>query len=443
VLIVHSASTIGTANYAYSVNPETTSVFPSAPAEPASSGTVTFPLEFEQSIRRQAIEYMEQYAGVVPPLKMAQAQPTPAAALDFWVLRCTDCSTASPSSYVRVSANLVYTGANVLIYADVNQPTGSFVQADYDAYGSQFDLQTFPTDTTYFGRPSDIDGNGKVIILFTPRVNDLTPNGQAGQGIITGFFLVNDLAPNYFPQTSNAAEMFYAMVPDPNGEWGNSFSKAIVDGFVPSTLAHEFEHMISFGYRFVVVGGSSNFSYFQQTWLEEGMAHVAEDLNGFTQSNANRASLYYLPDPGNISLMGPDTLGQRGGIFLFLRYLGDQFGNSIYKTMTRNTRVGRSSVEQVTGVNFFTSVAECLAALYLDDRGLATDPKYEFTSSVDLSALLLAIKPRDVASGGFSGSVRAAAGDFYEMTGIPTPATTFTVTGSSGAVLRIVIIRTS
>jgi hypothetical protein len=450
-LIVHSASTLGGANYNYDVDPDTTSVFPLRAALPSSSGspsgssseTVTLPLEFEQSIRRQAIEHIESHAGSAPPLKKARAQAAPAATVDFWVLRCTNCNTSSSGSYVRVSANLRYAGNNVLIYSDESQPPGSFVQADYDAYGVQFDSQIFPTDTTYFGAPTDIDNNDRVIVLFTPRVNDLTPDGTAGQGVITGFFLVNDLALNYFPQTSNGAEIFYAMVPDPNGVWGNSISKSAVQGFIPGTLAHELEHMISYGYRFIVLGNGSNIYLGQETWLEEGMAHIAEDLNGFTTSNANRVSIYYLPDPGNISLMGSDTLGQRGGIFLFLRYLGDQYGNAIFKSMVRTTAKGRGCVQSVTGVGFYTSVAEYLAALYLDDSGLSTDPKYEFTSDVDLAVLVIAVKARNVSEGEFFGSVRSAAGDFYEMTGIPSPATRFAVTGSSGSVLRIVIIKTS
>lgn len=442
VLIVHSTSTAGTANYSYSVNPDTTSIYPSAPMGEPSPGTVTLPLEFEQSIRRQAIEFMQEHAGGVRPLDKPKASAAPASTVYFWVLRCTNCSTSNPNNYVRVTATLRYSGTNALIYADVTQPSSSFTQADYDAFGLQFDSQIFPTDTTYFGRPTDIDGDGRVAILFSPRVNDLTPNGTANQGFITGFFLVNDLAPNFFPQTSYGGEIFYAMVPDPNGEYGNAFSKPLVTSIIPGTLAHEFEHMISFGYRFVTIGRGTSFALTQVTWLEEGMAHIAEDLNGLTSSNNGRITLYLL-DPGNVSLFGSDTLEQRGGIFLFLRYLGDQLGNGIFKPIVRSACIGRPCVENVTSVGFFTSVADYLATLYLDDRSLSTDPKYEYTSNVDLGTLLFAIQARDVASGGFIGDVRAAAGDFYEMTGIPSPATHFKVSGSSGASLRIVIVRTS
>jgi hypothetical protein len=439
LLIPYSASTSGSGNYFYTVTPGTTSVYPAPPAMSAGSGsgTVTFPMEFELSIREQAIEYIQSHAGKVRPIERAPQFGAAAPMATFNVLTCASCSTSDPANYTQVTANLVYNGNHTLIYADVNQPTGAFTQQDYDDLGLEFDAQTYDTTTTYFGPTTDIDGNSKIIILFTPQVNELTPDGAASQGFISGFFLVNDLAPNFFPATSNGTEMFYAMVPDPNGERGNAFSKTLVKGIMPATLAHEFEHMISFGYRFIVLGGGTSFNFTQFTWLEEGMAHISEDLNGFTQSNQSRMNLY-LVDPGSVSLMGDDTLEQRGGIFLFLRYLGDQLGEDIFMPITRSSCKGIPCVEGVTGTDFFTSVADYLATLYLDGAGVTLNPKYHYTSNVNLSVLASAIDPRDVSQGAFSSTVRGAAGDFYEMSGIGSPATNFRVTGG----VRVIVVRT-
>jgi len=439
VLIPYSASTSGVANYFYTVTPGTTSVYPAPPAMSAGSGkgTVTFPLEFELSIREQAIDYIQRHAGDVRPLERAPQATAAAPMRVFNVLKCATCSTSNPANYNQVTANLVYTGSNTLIYADVNQPTGSFTQTDYDDLGLQFDTQTYDTTTSYFGTPSDIGDAGKVVILFTPQVNDLTPDGTASQGFISGFFLVNDLAPNFF-STSNGTEMFYAMVPDPNNQYGNTFSKNLVKGLMPATLAHEFEHMISFGFRFVTAGGGTTFGFTQLTWLEEGMAHMSEDLNGFTQSNQNRVNLY-LPDPGAVSLMGGDSLEQRGGIFLFLRYLGDQLGEDIFKPMTQSACKGIPCVESATGTYFFTSVADYLATLFLDGAGVTLNPRYRYTSDVNLNVLANAIDSRTVSEGMFSSWVRGAGGDYYDMSGFQPPATNFRVTGG----VRVIVARTN
>jgi hypothetical protein len=281
-------------------------------------------------------------------------------------------------------------------------------------------------------------------------VNDLTLDGTATSGFISGFFLVADLAPGVFPAgTSNGAEIFYAMVPDPNAEYGNTFSKALVESVVPGTLAHEFEHMISTGYRYVILGAGTNPQYIQQTWLEEGMAHIAEDLNSMDLQNVLRGSLY-LGEPYMHSLLGNaelrpynvDTLEQRGGIFLFLRYLGDQLGNQIFRTMVRGPEVGIATVEKVTKTEFYASVADYLAALYLSDRGITADPKYEYTSfdmQTDFSPLLVA--SHSASAGAFGGEVRSATGSFYRIAGGEPPAVRVRISSSSSAKIRAVVVR--
>lgn len=441
LVIPHSASTAGIGTYSYKVTPESSAVFPSSPsrARKAERRAVPLPVEFERRIRDEAAEYIENNAPLKPGASVSRAGATPPATLDFWVLKCASCSTQDPANYNSVTAELKYPGETALIYADVVQPTGAFTDAEYESFGMDFDANIFPTDTTFFGPPSDIDQNDRVIILFTPQVNELTPDGQGGNGFISGFFLVNDLAPNFFPFTSNGGEIFYSMVPDPLGERGNIFPKTSVTDIVPSTLAHEFEHMISFGHRFVFLGNQTTLQFAQVTWLEEGMAHMAENLNGLHSSNRNR-SILYLFDPGKVSIMGSDTLAQRGGIFLFLRYLGDQLGEGIYKSMLQNSSIGRRCVENVSGANFFDSVADFLGALYLSDQTITSDPRYKFTSpEVPLGALF--VDSHDVGDGPFGTGVQNATGDFFDIGGLHNPATRFKVNGSTNGSIRSLVVR--
>ncbi|MEE9270515.1 MAG: hypothetical protein V3V49_09675 [Candidatus Krumholzibacteria bacterium] len=397
-------------------------------------------MEFELDIRRQATDYIERYGKGKRPFDRAPAAPAPAPTRSFRVLTCTNCSSVDPASFKTVTADLKYDGGKrVLIYADINQPANSFTQADYDAFGMQFDNQIFLTNSTFFGPTTDIDSDNRVAILFTPEVNLLTPAGTTQtQGFISGFFLLNDLAPNLVPAgTSNGMEIFYVMVPDPGNEFGNTFPKGLVTTIIPGTLAHELEHMISFGFRLFNFGSAS----LQVTWLEEGMAHMAEDLNGFDKSNIDRAGVY-LGDPGDVSIIGGDTLGQRGGIFLFLRYFGDQLGTGIYKSILQSSCIGRACVQNVTGVDFFDSVADFLATLYLSDRGITADPKYNYSSfdlQRDFSPLLVAA--RTIADGPISGNVRNAAGDFYSMSAFPPLGSRFDVTGNLNGRIRVVAIR--
>jgi hypothetical protein len=453
-LIVPESATSTGVNYTFQVTPDTASVYPAPPNVAASLrlGTVDRAIQFEASVREQAYEYIRTHGPRKGGPRPQAASAAPAQSAQFYVLGCTSCSSTVPASYDTVTATLQYTGTHVLIYSDDNQPTGAFTPAEYAAFGAQFDADPdgiYARDTQYFGDPTDIDANGRVIVLFTPVVNDLTPDGAASGGYIGGFFLLNDLGPDLFPAgTSNGAEIFYTLVPDPNGEYGNVFSKTQVQGVVPGILAHEFEHMISLGYRFVVLGNGSQFNYLQQTWLEEGMAHMAEDLNNMDSQNIGRGSLF-LDEVHMHSLLGNseirpyvDTLEQRGGIFLFLRYLGDQLGEDIFLTMAQGPEIGTATVQKVTEREFYSSVADFLAALYLDGPTVPNDPVYEYMSfDIQSDFGPLFVTDRDAQSGVFTGGVRSATGRFFRVTGAEPPALEIRVTSSSSSQMRVIVVR--
>jgi hypothetical protein len=342
---------------------------------------------------------------------------------------------------VTVTAELVATGTNVAVYADTSQPPGGFVQADYDAFAQLFDNQLFPADTMNFAGPTDIDGNGRIIVLFTPRVNELTPDGMADEeGVIAGFFHFNDLAIDLFPGTSNDGEILYMLVPDPTGVTGNVFEKSRVDSVVPPTAAHELEHCLSFGHRFITLGGGSDLGLLQDKWLEEGMAHVAEDLVDIDYGNVRRANRY-MATPGSVSLKSDDTIEQRGAIFLFLRYIGDRFGEGVYRDIVQTRCRGELCVELATGVDFRQLVEEFFATLYLSQRGITSNPKFNFTSfdiQNDFAPLL--ITPRTIAEGSIDGLVQTMAANYYLLSGLDTPATAFRVTQSGD--VRTIVVRT-
>jgi hypothetical protein len=335
----------------------------------------------------------------------------------FYVLKTTTGSVLNPGSFQLVNTQLRYNGSKCLVYADVDTLTGglaggNFRTSDLALIGQFFDNTIEATNVQYFGGYSDVDGNSKVIILISPVVNRLTPPGSGG--FIAGFFLSIDLySPPTVPNgTTNQAEVFYLLASDPSGFWGNSFPRDFTRIENISTTAHEHEHMISFSHRIFSQGGTT-----QETWLEEGMAHMAEDLNGFHGSNMGRAEIY-LDAPGDVSLEeNVASLAQRGGIYLFLRLLADRYGTDILKEIVQSKCTGRNCIPAVTGVQFYDAVAEFLAALYLTDRGITSDPRFQYTS-IDLSDYGILSTAQRVAGGGQSaGIVRKSSGDFYIYSG--------------------------
>ncbi len=333
----------------------------------------------------------------------------------FYVLNTTTGSVISPSSYDRVTAQLRYTGTKCLVYADVDTFTAgnNFSGADLREIGAAFDDSISATDVSYFGPYSDIDHNGKAIILITPVVNRLTPSGSGG--FIAGFFLSVDLLspPNVPANVTNQAEIFYLLAADPNGQTGNSFPIDFARNENIGTTAHELQHMISFSWRIFHENGVT-----QETWLEEGMAHMAENLNHMNSANIARANRY-LNSPGGISLEhNTAPLEQRGGIFLFLRLMADRYGTGILKEIVQSQNTGRASVQAVTGRNFYDLVAEFLAALYLSGKGITADPRFNYTS-IDLTDFNPVYVANRVSGGPpVAGNVRRASGDFYIFSGV-------------------------
>ncbi|HEU4365862.1 MAG TPA: hypothetical protein VFT13_10425 [Candidatus Krumholzibacteria bacterium] len=379
----------------------------------------------------------------VPP---RPTQTPPQAATDavqqqtrqFYVLKTTTGSVLNPASYQQITAQLRYNGAKCLVYADNDTlATGNFSGADLRTIGESFDNGIEATNVQYFGGYSDTDGNGKVIILITPVVNRLTPSGSGG--FIAGFFLSVDLySPPTVPAgTTNRAEIFYLLAADPTGAWGNSFLVNFTRDENISTTAHEHEHMISFSHRIFSQSGKT-----QVTWLEEGMAHMAEDLNGLHDANQGRTAIY-LGDPGAISLEHNSApLEQRGGIYLFLRLMADRYGTDILKEIVQSQCAGRTCVENVTDEGFYDLVAEFLAAIYLSGRGITADPRFNYTS-IDINDYGTVTAPPRVAGGGLiAGNIRRSAGDLYIFSGALNTESRFTFVDEIGnARLRNVIVR--
>ena len=246
-------------------------------------------------------------------------------------------------------------GEKSMILADTLNPAGGFTTADYQRYAAKFDTLVYPIDEGAFGAPTDIDNNGRVGIIFTRAVNELTPRGSSQY--VGGFTYSRDLFPKVANAradacaTSNQGEYFYALAPDPQGTInGNRRTAGFVDSSTISVLAHELQHLINSSRKLYINTGAKSF---EETWLDEGLAHIAEELLFYRESgttprsnldltairarkqildafNANmigNAGRYrsYLASPSTTSPYATDdSLSTRGASWNWLRYLADQ-----------------------------------------------------------------------------------------------------------------------
>jgi len=326
--------------------------------------------------------------------------------------------TDRPENFTKVKAFLEYQGENVLLYVDSLTEPGCITSQDAVGLGESFDQSIYYNDRQYFGQESDINGDGRVAILLSPVVNLLTPPGTAStDGYIGGFFLPGDLLPSLVhSDCTNAMEIFYTIVPDPAGTYGNVFETAKALESIEGILGHEFVHMIMFNYRLLKYGEGFLIDYIEETWLEEGLAHLAEDLNGYLTGNIGRANRF-LRNTGDFSLTyGKDGLAERGAAFLFLRYLGDRYGNSIFKYMVQSRTSGMANVENAVGDDFLELVGDWASALYLTGRGVTADARFEYTS-IDLRGDFDQLRTEELKESDtyFTGAVKSMGLDFIEL----------------------------
>ncbi len=406
--------------------------------------------EFEENVRRQIEDLLKKTHGAPPSpsggaLHAAVAGPGAApAAAQFKVLVNPDGNILDPADFTTVTADLKFEGAHTLLYVDQETPPDFLTQDEANVLGNAFDTSIYQTDRSKFGNESDINHDGKVAVLMSPVVNRMTPQGSAGsQGFIAGFFLPNDLLPRLVDsRVSNGMEIFYAIVPDPTGQFGNVFPKDRTLPIIDAVLAHEFLHMILFNYRVLIYGQGFNGAFMEELWMNEGLAHIAEDLNGYKTSNISRANLY-LADPGSVTLIyGGDALEERGASFLFLRYLGDRYGDVVYKQLVQTRDTGVRNVEARTGLFFKEAFADWSAATYLSGRGVTTDPRFGY-SSLNLLADFkpLYLLAGNLSSGTMSSSIAAMAPE-YVLFSLPSGASvTFTIASEATSKMNAVVVR--
>src|SRR6185369_9640841 len=299
------------------------------------------------------------------------------------------------------AARVVAIGAKALILDDTLNPKPGFSTAEFQRYAARFDTLVYPMDVAAFGEPTDIDKNGHIAIVFTRSVNELTP--RAAFSYVGGRTFSRDL----FPQVgtaraqacpaSNEGEYLYLMTPDPTGSInGNRRTNGFVDTNTTAVIAHELVHLINASRKLYVNTAAPKF---EVKWLDEGLAHIAEELLFYRESgltsrsnltyfnlaetartrNAYQADMSanagryreYLAAPSTSSpYRAGDDLSTRGAAWSFLRYLADRNGASdgdVFARLVNNSAVGIVNLQSVFGKDVSSLVRDWSTAQAVDD----------------------------------------------------------------------------
>ena len=297
-------------------------------------------------------------------------------------------------SIKTVGARVQKLGVHVAIYVDTLAPSNGLNSFDLDTIKTVFDSILYPIDTTAFGRETDVDANGVVIVLMTGVVNSLTPKAQcstSGGTFIAGFFFPADLDPLFRAQYNNG-EIFYSIVADSAGTLSCVHTRAEVKTSTPPTFTHEFQHMINFGQHVIVQNANA-----EEGWLDEGLSKYAEELGGryylqradtvtfsrYAFQDVNAAYQYLSATGGSPLLIPVDqgTLAEIGASWLFVRYAVDQFGDTLPRKLVQSALTGAANVQAGTKDSFDIVVTRWALANWVSDLpGFTAPPELKYTS---------------------------------------------------------------
>jgi len=388
------------------------------------------------------------------------------------------CSNLTCSAFSNVTATARAVKPKVVIFVDnaAPAPPSGLDSTALDSLGTLFETRLYATDTLAFGRESDIDANGAVLVLMTAVVNRLVTNAQCQQsGFVAGFFYGADLLPpGPTNPGSNNGEIFYSLVADPAGTHSCVHSTTQVQRIVPVTFIHEFQHMISFNQHVLVRGGNG-----EVLWLNEGFSHFAEELGGRTYASGtpefsrfvigNLFNAYqYLDSTGKHFLLpteGIGSLAERGAAWLFVRYVVDRFAgdttvaswNALTRQLVQTSSTGAANIAAVTGQSFQTVVSRWALANWVSDLPAFVAPTeltydswkfrttYASLNAQDATNFPKAFPLTPTTSNGrltdFSGTLRSGSGIYHRATqGSNAPGFTLRFTTSGGGLINPTLV---
>lgn len=260
-------------------------------------------------------------------------------------------------------------GEHCAVAVDVDD---SVSQEQIDQVVRQFDNVIYPRNHFIYGETvfdgsdyTDRDQDGLHLIVMTSLVND--------SGAV-GFFNPGD-----FVGQPNTSDILWVVVPDAQNPLESVFG----------TVAHEYLHLMVFGVKFV------KHRVDESLWLNESMAHLAEDASGYGIDNIDTVALYLESANDYTWAYSGDDVEARGMGFLFLRYLFEQKGAVSYdpadgskltdnggasflRDLLATSDTGFSAVDKALGGDWSEHFFSFLAAVSRDTTGAEESAEYSF-----------------------------------------------------------------
>jgi hypothetical protein len=282
------------------------------------------------------------------------------------------------SRHLRKPATLAVSSAHAEFYVD-DEDAAEYGAAFLPALAQTFESRVWPSVTSAFGQPTDVDQNGKLLVLLSHELG-----AHLNGGWLIGYFGNSDLlnarddSDDCSGGGSNHGEIIF-LNDLANGAANGWSADTLGTTIFPGTLAHELQHLLNLGHRCVDRACDGP----QPTWLNEALSKVAEDLAGFgwsgDQGRADGAE--YLGrsqgdlrgyDGRSLTKWEGDPIGNYQGAHSFLRLFADRLGPSL------PAAVASGDLEDALGRPLPRAMAEWATALLMSNE---TGAAYSFSGA--------------------------------------------------------------
>ncbi|WP_169976684.1 hypothetical protein [Tautonia rosea] len=310
----------------------------------------------------------------------------------------------APSNYDLVDARLRAVGERIQVFVD-DDDLAIVSDEVLRTLVSSFDRIIEPRLAQRIGTAVDVDRDGRFTVLLSRRISLPFPHRSQ----VDGYFRATDLDPDLPRPLSNRADMIYLnaeLQPGP---------------YLETVLAHEFAHAVLESRRRELGG-----PFPEESWLDEAMAHLCEDLVGQSTSNLDYRVSAFLSEPNRACVIVEDehrpgrfrSHGNRGASYLFLRWCAERLDEAFLLRLCTQGEVGVSNLERATGILFSDLYRRWTITNALQSLGMTVGGENSFQLLGRLGDWRL-------------GGVR------FAIVGQDTPEHSFTLEGTSSQYLRL------
>ncbi|MBU1244802.1 hypothetical protein KKD52_18195 [Myxococcota bacterium] len=290
-------------------------------------------------------------------------QPCTAPPREFWNYDLT----VMPPRNVQIASTCYGEGDHVYVYvADDAWADGTvdasmvanIVTAWETATPGNPDAGIFTAVTSVMGLPPDVDSDPHVVV-FLSKLGSY--NGTA----FDGYFRRENQVPG---TNSNLTEMVYI----------DCEHHAPDSDYLLGVLAHEFQHMISYG-----------LDDSEEGWLDEVFSQAAMVLSGYW-SDLAAGNSYLASRTGTSPLLVADSRDfSYGAGFLFASWVLDQYEGAFFGDLVSDTDVGITSFNDAltlygeTGFDLYDLILDWAAASLLNDPSIGSESRYAYLTLGD------------------------------------------------------------